>query len=152
MTGTQYIFLHEGDQCILLEDIGEWHKGNIIEMVYRDSHEDRVYFKNVHTTINGIPSYGTLQVKTCLRALSLYKKFGEEPVTKTIFEHKFNVGDTIWRMYNNKPEACVIDRIEYTEFKDTKVWNYYCICDGDSVFDDNCEIYSSKDELLDSLR
>lgn len=151
MTGTEYINLHEGDQCILLEDIGEWHKGDIVEMIYRSKFEESIYFKNICNIINGEPSYGIFQMKTCLRALSLCKKYNEIPVTKTTFEHRFNVGDGIWMMECNEPRSFKIKRLEYIENKKGKgEWSY--VCEDNRELDDTFKIYSSKDELLDSLR
>lgn len=74
----------------------------------------------------------------------------------TVFSHKYDVGDTIWLMENNKPKSFKITELKYTENLDHEPDFSYICSDGntinDRLLDDNCDIYASKDELLDSLR
>lgn len=154
MTGTEYLYLNEGDQCVLLEDIEtnylKWNKGDIVEVIYRNRFEETLYFKNTNVKYNGRPSYKALGVMWCLKAMKLYKKFAEKPFTKTTFEHKFNAGNTVWEMACNHPTPHKITELRYLEHIDIKEATY--ICDDGEILDDNCKIYGSKEELLDSLR
>lgn len=154
MTGTEYLYLSEGDQCILLEDLEtcnlKWNKGDIIEVVYRNTFEETIYFKNITAEYTYRPSYKALNVMWCLKMMKLYKKFNDKSMTITTFKHKFNVGDTVWLMEHNKPVPYKIVKLEYSEEKDST--DYCYICDSGKKLNDTCEIYESKDALLDSLR
>lgn len=57
-------------------------------------------------------------------------------------DNKYNIGDTLWRMYDNKPVACVIESIEFrlTAYKKSL---YYNVRNPISVY---LETYN-KDEL-----
>ena len=56
--------------------------------------------------------------------------------------NKYNIGDTLWRMYNNKPAACIVENIEFklTAYKKSL---YYSVRNSSSVL---LETYN-KDEL-----
>ena len=57
-------------------------------------------------------------------------------------DNKYNIGDTLWRMYNNKPVACIVENIEFrlTAYKKSL---YYSVKNPISVY---LETYN-KDEL-----
>lgn len=155
MTGEEYRSLWDGDECILLEDIEthnlKWSKEDIIKVEYINRFEETVYFSNKNVQYKDRPSYKALSVLFCLKAIAVYRKFSKGSVTKTAFEHKFNVGDTVWRMNYNKPESHKISMLTYyDDNKGKPIIDYEC--EDGLVLDDKCGIYGSKDELLDSLR
>lgn len=156
MTGIEYLNLSEGDKLILTEEMefgtadSKWSKGNIIEVLYRNRFEESLYLKNCNLKDSNEHAYKRLDAYWLLRSFKLYKKFNQAPVTKTTFKHKFNVGDTVWQMDYNEPTPRKIVRLQYIDEDGEQYFSY--ICDDDLALDDNCKIYATKDELLDSLR
>lgn len=59
-----------------------------------------------------------------------------------VIDNKYNIGDALWRMYNNKPVACIVESIEFrlTAYKKSL---YYNVRNSISV---HLETYN-KDEL-----
>lgn len=163
MTGTEFAYLQEGDLCILTEDINTynvvWHKGDIIEVVYRKgSNVDELCVRNISQNYGDRHPYKTLGVIMLLKAAKLYKKKKdiENKIISTTFTHKFNVGDTFWAMYCNKPKAYKVEKVNYYIDKDDAEVEYittdnHCFYDNSNTYDTG-EIYATKDELLDSLR
>ena len=40
--------------------------------------------------------------------------------------NKYNIGDTLWRMYNNKPVACIVENIEFKLINGKRLL-FYCV-------------------------
>lgn len=148
MTGTEYWKLSEEDVCILTEDITThgltWHKGDKIIVAYRNTYEESIYVYNPSVLINNRPSYKKLGVLYFLKAIKICKN-----TNSTTFLHKFNIGDTVYYMENNKVKSSIITNVSYTsyvkDFKVSYILNYYNkICK-------ESELFGSKEELLNSL-
>lgn len=163
MTGTEFDSLHEGDLCLLTDDIDTyspvWHKGDVIEVVYRSRNNvDELYVRNMSQKYKDRHPYKTLGPVFLLNAAKLYKKREDikNKVISTTFTHKFNVGDTFWAMYCNKPKAYKVEKVNYYIDKDNTEVEYittdnHCFYDNSNTYDTG-EIYATKDELLDGLR
>lgn len=149
MTGTEYTYLEEGDLCILTASLNGddfmWGKGTIVKVLYKDRFKDMAYVENTDNS-----SVKPLSPLYFLGGMEICKKGKEKPITTTAFKHRFNVGDTVWIMNYNKLESHTIERIQWTMDKEQTDWSYRC-SDG-LVLDDNCKIFATKDELIDSLR
>lgn len=148
MTGTEYWKLSEGDACILTEDITThgltWHKGDKITVAYRNTYEESIYVYNPSVLINNRPSYKKLGVLFFLKAIEVSKN-----TKTTTFLHKFNVGDTVYYMEDNKVESSIITSITYYMWKNETNLAYYL--NDNTISKDESELFSSKIELLNSL-
>lgn len=164
MTGTDYLYLTEGDLCILTEDINTpsgltLYKGHIIEILYRNRYKDIVYVKDPNKSAPN-PSQRTFCVAALspgyfLRSIEVYRKYKDikDSKTTTKFTHKFNPEDTIWFMENNQIQSRVIFRVTYDEFiKDgERVCSIQYVTHDGKVFFEDDKIFSSKEELVKSL-
>ena len=72
-------------------------------------------------------------------------------------DNKYNIGDTLWRMYNNKPVAYIVESIEFrlTTYKGLL---YYSVKNPNSVFIDTYRedelgeiFYPTKEKCILSL-
>lgn len=155
MTSNEYYNLITGAKCILTEDIEtygiKWQKGDIIEVAFFNPVmlDGDVVFFNLNVKYKDRPSYKRLGIVYVLKALQVLTVETRPIVSQ--FTHKFNAGDTVWRMNYNKPESHFIDRLQYNEYSNDNQ-NFEYICNDGLVLDDSCAIYGSKEELLDSLR
>lgn len=143
MTGSEYIHLVEGDKCIITNSNNSaiWDKGDIVEVVYKSNIEDAVYAK-CRGTCKRIPTI------FFLKDMEVCKDDIDSKVHSTIFKHKFNIGDTVWKMRGNRPDSVTITDIEYSMFKNgTKILKYYTIY-GECKESD---IFATKKELLKSF-
>lgn len=113
MTGTQYWQLSEGDICILTEDLDlyHWKKDDKIVVVYRDRFEESIYVCNTSVKINGRFAYAKISAVYFLKSMVV------DNSTCTYFTHKYNIGDTIWYMEDNKPCSGKIINIIYYYYK-----------------------------------
>lgn len=145
MTGTEYWRLSEGDTCILTEDITThgliWHKGDKIIVAYRNTYEESIYVYNPSVLINNRPSYKKLGVLFFLKAIEVSKN-----TKTTTFLHKFNVGDIVYYMEDNKVESSIITSITYYIWKNETNSAYYL--NDNTISKDESELFSSKIELL----
>jgi hypothetical protein len=69
-------------------------------------------------------------------------------------ETKYDPGDTVWIMINNKPKECVIYEVEPGKImKNLKYLDRYTIegYNGNSPTFYNSDIFKTKEELLNSL-
>lgn len=163
MTGKDFTYLVEGDLCKLTEDIDTngltWHKGDILEVVYRSVHNpDELCVRDLDSKFGDRVYYKTLSSIWFLKCTEVYKKYKDRmnKLNSTTFTHKFNVGDTFWAMYCNKPKSYKVEKVNYyidkngpeVEYITTDNCNFY----EDTSLYNTEEIYSTKDELLDSLR
>ena len=158
MTGKEYLYLTDGDLCKLTEDINTngltWHKGDIIEVVFRNSYKETVYVKNKSVTFNNRLSYKELDALFFFRAMELYKKWNEvkKNTFVTRFEHRFMCGDEVWFMKDNKPFKDIINQITLRITRSKGIeWYYSAVMTG-YIGNDTAKIYTTKDELLNSLR
>lgn len=155
MTGEEYLNLTEGDLCRLITNISTeektWKKGLIVKVLYRDRYKDSIYFKNLTAETPELNySIKELNPNFILGAMEVYKKCGGNYITK--FEHKFNAGDTVWYMKNNKPLKDSITTIHIVMSRGAGIEWYYTTTEaGVTNLSDN-EMFATKDELLDSLR
>ena len=148
MTGTEYWRLSEKDVCILTEDITTygltWHKGDKIIVAYRNTYEESIYVYNPSVLINNRPSYKKLAVLFFLKAIEVCKN-----TKTTTFLHKFNVGDTVYYMDDNKVKSSIITDIDYYIHKNETNLAYYLI--DNTISKGESKLFSSKIELLNSL-
>lgn len=149
MTGTEYSKLSKGDVCILTENITThgvtWHKGEKIVVAYRNTHEESIYVYNPSVIINNRPSYKKLFVLSFLKAIKVSN------INTTTFSHKFNVGDTVYYMEDNKiKSSTVTNMLYYISEKGFHTLSYY-LANPDSIFKKDYELFGSKKELLNSL-
>lgn len=151
MTGTEYWRISEGDTCILTEDITTcgltWHKGDKIIVAYRNTYEESIYVYNPSVLINNRPSYKKLGVLYFLKAIQICKD-----TNSTTFLHKFNVGDTVYYMEDNKVKSSIITNITYYIWNNGTKLSYYLNNLNDHVIcKEESKLFSSKEELLNSL-
>lgn len=150
MTGTEYYKLSENDKCVLTQNIiaidnTQWHKGDIITVAYRDRFQEKIYFYNPKVLYKENISYTPLSVNTCLRALKVVN-------TKSIsIDLEYNIGDTVYFMYQDKIHDAKIVKINVSICNDTTRITYYI-----RLFDTICnikdfEVFKTKQELLESL-
>lgn len=155
MTGTEFTYLQEGDQCILTEDIDtnnlRWHKGDIVEVVYARQDTENMYVKNFTTKCGNRLSYKTLGPIWFLKAMKKYKSWKDTKNHITQFTHRFMPGDTVWYMKDNKPFEDSILQLAYT-MKPSKSNYYYVLHSGRLLEDGDEGVFETKDELIDSLR
>lgn len=159
MTGEEYLHLTDGDLCKLTEDIDTngliWHKGDIIEVVFRNSYKEAIYVKNKSVTFNNRLSYKELGALFFFKAMELYKKWNEvkKNTFVTRFEHTFSVGDKFWIMKDNKPISYTIREIQYimTEKGNKLLYFTESPSDDNSTYHTENEMYSTKEELLKSF-
>ena len=158
MTGKEYLYLTDGDLCKLTEDINTngfiWHKGDIIEVVYRNRYEESIYVKNNSIDYNNRHHYKTLGAIWFLKAMELYKKWNEVKKNTFItrFSHRFMPGDKVWYMKDNKPFEDTINQVTLRITRSKGIeWYYSAVMTG-YIGNDTAEIYTTKDELLNSLR
>ena len=148
MTGTEYWRLSEKDVCILTEDITTygltWHKGDKIIVAYRNTYEESIYVYNPSVLIKNRPSYKKLGVLSFLKAIEVSKN-----TKTTTFLHKFNVGDTVYYMEDNKVESSIITSITYYIRKNEINLTYYL--NDYTLSKEESKLFSSKIELLNSL-
>lgn len=148
MTGTEYWRLSEKDVCILTEDITTygltWHKGDKIIVAYRNTYEESIYVYNPSVLINNRPSYKKLAVLFFLKAIEVCKN-----TKTTTFLHKFNVGDTVYYMEDNKVKSSIITDIDYYIHKNEANLAYYL--NDNTISKGDSKLFSSKIELLNSL-
>lgn len=148
MTGTEYWRLSEKDVCILTEDITThgltWHKGDKIIVAYRNTYEESIYVYNPSVLINNRPSYKKLAVLFFLKAIEVCKN-----TKTTTFLHKFNVGDTVYYMEDNKVKSSIITNITYYIWKNET--NLAYDLNDNTISKEESELFSSKIELLNSL-
>ena len=148
MTGTEYWRLSEKDVCILTEDITTygltWHKGDKIIVAYRNTYEESIYVYNPSVLINNRPSYKKLAVLFFLKAIEVCKN-----TKTTTFLHKFNVGDTVYYMDDNKVKSSIITDIDYYIHKNETNLAYYL--NDNTISKGESKLFSSKIELLNSL-
>ena len=157
MTGEEYLHLTDGDLCKLTEDIDTkgliWHKGDIIEVVFRNTYKETIYVKNPSVTFNNRPSYKELDALFFFRAMELYKKWNEvkKNTFVTRFEHRFMCGDEVWFMKDNKPFKDIINQVTLRITRSKGIeWHYSAVMTG-YIGDDTTEIYATKEELIHSL-
>lgn len=144
MTGSEYIHLVEGDKCIITNSNNSaiWDKGDIVEIVYKSNIEDAIYAK-----CRGM--YKRIPTLFFLRDMEVCKEDIDSKTHSTTFKHRFNIGDTVWKMQDNRPKPVIITDIEYSMLKNgTNILKYY------SVYGEykESDIFATKDELLNSLR
>lgn len=158
MTGEEYLHLTDGDLCKLTEDINTngliWHKGDIIEVVFRNTYKETIYVKNKSVPFGNRPSYKELGALFFFKAMELYKKWNEvkKNTFVTKFEHRFMLGDEVWFMKDNKPFKDIINQITLRINRSRGIeWYYSAVMTG-YIGNDTAEIYTTKDELLNSLR
>ena len=148
MTGTEYWRLSEKDVCILTEDITThgltWHKGDKIIVAYRNTYEESIYVYNPSVLINNRPSYKKLAVLFFLKAIEVCKN-----TKTTTFLHKFNVGDTVYYIEDNKVKSSIITNITYHIWKNKTNLSYYL--NDNTISKEESKLFSSKIELLNSL-
>ena len=150
MTGTEYYKLSENDKCVLTQDIiaidnTQWHSGDIITVAYRDRFKEKIYFYNPNVLNNGNISYTPLPVNSCLGALKVYN------TNHISIDLEFNIGDTVYFMYQNKIHDTKIIKINVSINEDTTHITYYI-----RLFDTICNIkdfkvFRTKQELIDYL-
>ena len=149
MTGTEYWKLSEGDVCILTEDITThgltWHKGEKIIIAYRDTYEESIYVYNPSVEINNRPSYKKLPVLYFLKAIKVLNN-----INTTILLHKFNIGDIVYYMNNNKIKSSTITNISYNAWNNNNAKILYFLDNYDKVCKEE-ELFGSKEELFNSL-
>lgn len=148
MTGTEYWRLSEKDVCILTEDITTygltWHKGDKIIVAYRNTYEESIYVYNPSVLINNRPSYKKLAVLFFLKAIEVCKN-----TKTTTFLHKFNIGDTVYYMEDNKVKSSIITDIDYYIHENEANLAYYL--NDNTISKGDSKLFSSKIELLNSL-
>lgn len=149
MTGTEYHKLSEGDVYILTENITThgltWHKGEKIVVAYRSNYEESIYVYNPSVLFNDRPSYKKLSVVSFLKAIKVLNN-----INTTTFLHKFNIGDTVYYMEDNKVKSSIVTNILYYTGEECTQLVYYL--DGpDTIFKSDSDLFGSKKELLNSL-
>lgn len=138
MTGTEYLYLSEGDICKVTSDLdGLAEKGDLIEVVYRNRFKEIVYFKKSDEVIG-------FSVTSILSCMEIYKKHGKDFI-QTTFLHKFDVGDTVYLMVDNKVVSKKVLSISYSGDKHVTYYFKGMMYSGDEG------LFRSKEELLKSL-
>ena len=150
MTGTEYWKLSENDKCVLTQNIiaidnTQWHKGDVIIVAYRDRFQEKIYFYNPKVLYKGNISYTPLPVNTCLRALKVVN-------TKSIsIDLEYNIGDTVYFMYQNRIHDAKIVKINISINGDTPHITYF-IWLFDTIYNINdFKVFKTKQELIDDL-
>lgn len=150
MTGTEYYKLSENDKCVLTQDIiaidnTRWHKGDIITVAYRDRFREKIYFYNPKVLYHENISYTPLPVNTCLRALKVVN-------TKSInIDLEYNIGDTVYFMYNNKIQEAKIIQVSISINEDTTYITYYIRLFGTKYNMKDFKVFKTKQELINYL-
>lgn len=150
MTGTEYYKLSENDKCVLTQDIitidnTQWHKGDIITVAYRDRFREKIYFYNPKVLYKENISYTPLPVNTCLRALKVVD-------TKSInIDLKYNIGDTVYFMYQNKIQKTKIIQVSISIDEDTTRITYYIRLFGTKYNMQDFKVFKTKQELINYL-
>lgn len=150
MTGTEYYKLSENDKCVLTQDIiaidnTQWHKGDIITVAYRDRFREKIYFYNPKMLYKENISYTPLPVNTCLRALKVVN-------TKSInIDLEYNIGDTVYFMYNNKIQEAKIIQVSISIDEDTTHITYYIRLFGTKYNMKDFKVFKTKQELINYL-
>lgn len=150
MTGTEYWSLSEGDLCKITTDLNifgepKFHKGDLVEVVYRDHYEETLYFKEKDGGITAV------NVAAVLNYMEVHKKRKDTYVTR--LKHKFNPGDVFWIMKDNKAKSYTVAVFEFVRTTSGNYIRYYV----DPCPDENSIIYTedimfaSKEDLLKSL-
>ena len=150
MTGTEYYKLSENDKCVLTQDIiaidnTRQHKGDIITVAYKDRFREKIYFYNPKVLYHKNISYTPLPVNTCLRALKVVN-------TKSInIDLEYNIGDTVYFMYNNKIQATKIIQVSISINEDTTYIIYYIRLFGTKYNMKDFKVFKIKQELINYL-
>ena len=160
MTGTEYINLKEGDLLVVTNTcsfLGT--KGNIYEVLYRDSFVDQIYIKLKDISENKVNDLQVDDIKV-IRPEQAFEYFEiyTEDIKRVKLTPKFKIGDSFWIMSYNKPISKTVTgiRIEnYIEIIDRE--EFHCSCIEYSVnynlkYEYNEEdMFKTKKELIESL-
>ena len=150
MTGTEYYKLSENDKCVLTQDIiaidnTQWHKGDIITVAYRDRFREKIYFYNPKVLYKENISYTPLPVNTCLRALKVVD-------TKSInIDLEYNIGDTVYFMYQNKIKEAKIIKINVFIYENTTCITYFIRLFDTTYNTKDFKVFKTKQELINYL-
>lgn len=167
MTRDEFLNIKEGDLIKFFKDIDingvKWKSTDLCEVICKENNNGiiRYYVKN-HARMRS-------QLHPCVECFGAwwflnyaYKVTTEHHMIKTIIEHKFNVGDTVWFMHDNKPHSQTVTDLEVSWHKDVSRklddqeikpcirYHLYGTL-HDTWYYEN-QLFATKNELLDSFK
>lgn len=157
MTGNELIYLKNGDLLKLIipfYSLIDWKVGDILKVELKESIQ-RVWVRNLTAESKKYEELVTLLDTRDLLNNCVKISADAKLLNLTQFSHKFNVGDTVWYMGDNKPMECTITAMDYkVSDVDLSGIVIYCFKDSMGLFVSNREssFYATKEELLNRLK
>lgn len=140
MTGKELWALKEGNTLKFDRNINPVTEGTLYIVEYINSDRSRYYIRDTNTKL--VTSVG-------ISFLLNYAYIVRVPTfTVNTIEHKLNIGDEAWVMYDNAPYKDII-RSFYADFSYEDYKIVYQLAEVDNV--DEPFIFATKEELIKSL-
>lgn len=156
MSGEDFWQLREGDLLRFIEPIAirkncTWSTKDLIKVEYREHGNgvDVIWLKNLSLEKAGVTScverFDAGPILNYAHKLDEYNK-----LKSTTLQHKYEIGDSLWHMVDNKPKKETIDGIIFVLDKNNLEVRY--TVNGISGYFEESKAYGTCSELLNSLK